>query len=40
MGFEELFCLEDYVIDMTRQPHDYLVMGMDIKTDEEYAGMQ
>jgi len=39
LGFEELFCLEDYVIDMTRQAHDYLVMGMNIRTDEEYAGM-
>jgi GNAT superfamily N-acetyltransferase len=39
LGFEELFCLPDYVIDMTRQPHDYVLMGMDIKTDEEYAGM-
>jgi GNAT superfamily N-acetyltransferase len=39
LGFEELFCLPDYVIDMTRQSHDYLLMGMDIKTDEEYAGM-
>lgn len=39
LGFEELFCLENYVIDMTRQPHDYLMMGMDIRTDEEYAGM-
>ncbi len=39
LGFEELFCLPDYVIDMTRQPHDYLMLGMDIRTDEEYAGM-
>ena len=39
LGFEQLYCLPDYVIDMTRQSHDYLLMGMDIKTDEEYAGM-
>jgi GNAT superfamily N-acetyltransferase len=39
LGFEELLCLPDYVIDMTRQSHDYLLMGADIKTDEEYAGM-
>ena len=39
LGFEELFCLPDYVIDMTRQSHDYVLMGIDIKTDEEYAGM-
>jgi L-amino acid N-acyltransferase YncA len=39
LGFEELFCLPDYVIDMTRQSHDYVLMGVDIKTDEEFAGM-
>jgi len=39
LGFEELFCLPDYVVDMTLQTHDYLVMGLDIRTDEEYAGM-
>lgn len=39
LGFEELFCLPDYVIDMTRQSHDYLLMGIDLKTDEEYAGL-
>lgn len=39
LGFEQLFRLENYVIDMTRQTHDYVVMGRDIKTDEEYAGM-
>ena len=39
LGFEELYCLNDYVIDMTRQSHDYVVMGIDLKTDEEYAGL-
>ena len=37
LGFHKLFYLPDYVIDMTRQPHDFVVMGLDLKTDEEYA---
>jgi GNAT superfamily N-acetyltransferase len=39
LGFEQLFCLPDYVIDMTRQKHDYVLMGRNLKTDEEYAGL-
>ena len=31
--------LEDYVQDMQAIQHDYVLMGMDLKTDEEYAGM-
>lgn len=37
LGFHRLWLLPDYVIDMTRQPHDYLLMGLDLKQDEEYA---
>ena len=37
LGFHVLFHLPDYVIDMTRQTHDFVVMGRNIKTDEEYA---
>ena len=37
LGFRKLYCLPDYVIDMTRQTHDFLLMGLDLKTDEEYA---
>jgi RimJ/RimL family protein N-acetyltransferase len=37
LGFRQLWLLPDYVIDMTRQPHDFLLMGLDLKTDEEYA---
>jgi len=33
LGFEELYCLQDYVIDMTRQTHDYVLMGREIRTD-------
>lgn len=39
LGFRVLFHLPDYVIDMTRQTHDFVVMGRDIKTDEEYASV-
>lgn len=37
LGFRKLYCLPEYVIDMTRQTHDFLLMGLDLKTDEEYA---
>jgi len=37
LGFRKLLYLEDYVIDMTRQTHDFVLMGLEIKTDEEYA---
>jgi L-amino acid N-acyltransferase YncA len=36
-GFRKLMHLHDYVIDMTGQRHDFVVLGMDLKTDEEYA---
>jgi GNAT superfamily N-acetyltransferase len=39
LGFRSLFTLPDYVLDMQAQPHDYVVMGMDLRTDEEYAGV-
>ena len=29
--------LEDYVKDMTANSHDYVLMGLNLKTDEEYA---
>tara|TARA_A100001037_G_C15026259_1_gene578749 strand:- start:97 stop:678 length:582 start_codon:yes stop_codon:yes gene_type:complete len=38
-GFTHLLKLEDYVQDMQAITHDYVLMGMDLKTDEEYAGM-
>ena len=38
LGFEELYCLPGYIIDMDQDTHDYVVMGMEIKTAEEYAG--
>ena len=39
IGFQHLMKLEDYVLDMKAITHDYVLMGMDLKTDEEYAGV-
>jgi len=39
LGFNELMHLEDYVLDMKAITHDYVVMGINLKTDEEYAGV-
>jgi putative acetyltransferase len=37
LGFSQLVRLEDYVKDMQAISHDYILMGLDLKTDEEYA---
>lgn len=37
LGFRQLTRLEDYVKDMQAISHDYVLMGLDLKTDEEYA---
>lgn len=39
LGFATLLRLPDYVKDMQAIAHDYVLMGLDLKTDEEYAGM-
>ena len=39
LGFSQLLRLEDYVKDMQAIPHDYILMGLELKTDEEYAGV-
>ncbi len=39
LGFSNLVRLEDYVKDMQAISHDYILMGLHLKTDEEYAGM-
>ena len=39
LGFTHLVELEDYVQDMQAINHNYVLMGMDLKGDEEYAGM-
>jgi len=37
LGFRTLYVLPEYVIDMTRQTHDFVLMGLELKTDEEYT---
>ncbi len=37
LGFSELLRLENYVKDMQAIAHDYVMMGLDLTTDEEYA---
>jgi GNAT superfamily N-acetyltransferase len=39
LGFSPLVRLPSYVRDMQALDHDYILMGLDLKTDEEYAGM-
>jgi hypothetical protein len=39
LGFSNLVRLENYVKDMQAVSHDYVLMGLQLKTDEEYAGM-
>ena len=39
LGFSELLRLEDYVKDMQAITHDYVLMGLNLHTDEEYAGV-
>jgi GNAT superfamily N-acetyltransferase len=39
LGFSNLVRLEDYVKDMQAVSHDYILMGLNLKTDEEYAGV-
>jgi GNAT superfamily N-acetyltransferase len=39
LGFGQLMRLEDYVKDMQAISHDYILMGLDLRTDEEYAGV-
>ena len=39
LGFSQLVRLDDYVKDMQAISHDYILMGLELKTDEEYAGV-
>lgn len=39
LGFSNLLRLEDYVKDMQAISHDYILMGVNLKVDEEYAGV-
>ncbi|HEV2328052.1 MAG TPA: GNAT family N-acetyltransferase [Verrucomicrobiae bacterium] len=37
LGFSQLVRLEDYVKDMQAISHDYILMGLELKTDEDYT---
>ncbi len=39
-GFNDLLTVKDYVKDMQAIPHDYVLMGRRIITDEEFAGSE
>lgn len=39
LGFGPLIRLPEYVKDMQAVTHDYILTGLDLVTDEEYAGM-
>ena len=39
LGFSQLLRLENYVKDMQAISHDYILMELGLKTDEEYAGV-
>jgi L-amino acid N-acyltransferase YncA len=39
LGFSNLLRLEDYVKDMQAVSHDYILMGRNLRVDEEYAGV-
>ena len=39
LGFTNLLRLEDYVKDMQAISHDYVLMAVNLKVDEEYAGV-
>jgi GNAT superfamily N-acetyltransferase len=39
LGFTQFLRLPDYVLDMKAVTHDYVLMGLDLKVDEEYAGI-
>ena len=39
IGFSQLLRLDNYVKDMQAITHDYILMGLELKTDEEYTGV-
>src|SRR5882724_8275766 len=40
LGFSSVLRLPEYLKDMQSITHDYVLMGLQLKTDEEYAGME
>jgi RimJ/RimL family protein N-acetyltransferase len=39
LGFRQLLHLPDYVLDMESRAYDYVILGMELRVDEEYAGV-
>ena len=39
LGFRKIVHLRDYVLDMKAVTHDYVLLGINLKVDEEYAGI-
>ncbi len=39
LGFYKLLDLPDYVLDMKAVTHDYVLLGIDLKVDDEFAGV-
>jgi GNAT superfamily N-acetyltransferase len=39
LGFSKLLDLPDYVLDMKAVTHDYVLLGIDLKMDDEFAGV-
>jgi GNAT superfamily N-acetyltransferase len=39
LGFSPLMHLEDYVLDMKAVTHDYVLLGLNLKVDDEYLGV-
>lgn len=40
LGFRTLMRLPDYVVDMQSRPHDYVFMGLDLRTEEDYTSAE
>lgn len=39
LGFHKLLDLPDYVLDMKAVTHDYVLLGLNLKVDDEFAGI-
>lgn len=39
LGFSKLMHLEDYVLDLKAVTHDYVLLSMELKTDDEFKGV-
>lgn len=39
IGFNELMNIPDYVLDMKAVTHDYVLLGLNLKVDDEFAGV-